>query len=116
MGDRELHLSILVSRGEMSLEREGIQLRRMPVRIGPEADIGDPGHTIHIVAPRGERTVTAVSPWRVALDGGSAIYADSTRDVLADTSAATPGNVRVGATDLGAILPDIKPGMSVYFY
>ncbi len=116
VGDRDLHLSVAIDRGEMDLEREGVELRRMAVRVGPEADVGSPPNRVHVAAPRGQRTVAAVAPWRITLDGGTTIYADSGRDLSGDAAPASPGNVRVGATDLQAILPDVKPGMSVYLY
>jgi hypothetical protein len=115
-GDRELHLSVAIDRGEMSLEREGVPLRVMPIRVGPDAVVGRGPGAVPVAAPRGQRTVASIGSWSITLDGGTQIYADSGHDVLSDGAGVTPGNVRVQATDLQAILPDVKPGMSVYFY
>lgn len=115
-GDRALHLSVALDRGEMYLEREGVRLRDIPVRVGPEAVIGHGSTAVHVAAPRGQRTIASVGPWSITLDGGTTIYADSGTDSLTAASTVTPGNVRVPATDLQAILPNVQPGMSVYFY
>jgi hypothetical protein len=115
-GDRELHLSVALDRGEMYLERDGIRLRAMPVRVGPEAVVGQGPSAAHVAAPRGQRTVASVGPWSITLNGGTTIYADSATDSLSSSAKVTPGNVRIPPTDLQAILPNVQPGMSVYFY
>jgi hypothetical protein len=115
-GDRALHLSVALDRGEMYLERDGIRLRAMPVRVGPEAVVGHGPNAVHVAAPRGQRTVASLGPWSITLNGGTTIYADSTTDSLGTSASVTPGNVRIPATDLQAILPNVQPGMSVYFY
>jgi len=99
----------------MYLEREGVRLRVMPVRVGPDAIVGQGAKAVPVAAPRGQRTVASISPWSIALDGGMKLYADSGRDSLPQMSV-TPGNVLLEATDLKAIIPDVKPGMAVYFY
>jgi hypothetical protein len=114
--DRDLHLSVAVDSGQMYLEREGVVLRTMPIRVGPEQVVGTPPDTARVAAPRGMRTVSSVADWSVTLDGGASIYATPGSDVLDDSLAVTPGDVRARATDLQAILPNLKPGMSVYFY
>lgn len=58
--DTDLHLSVAVDSGVMYLEREGALLREMPVEVGPEKRVGSPPDTMHIVAPRGARTVERV--------------------------------------------------------
>ena len=115
-GDRDLHLSVAVDSGEMFLEREGAQLREMPVRVGPEQLVGTRSDTVRVAAPRGMRTVASVDGWSVTLDGGTTIYAKPGSDALDDETPVTAGDVRARATDLQAILPNLKPGMSVYFY
>jgi len=115
-GDRDLHLSVAVDSGEMFLEREGALLREMPVRVGAEQLVGTPPDTVRVAAPRGMRTVSSVDAWSATLDGGTTIYAKPGTDSLDDSTAVTAGNVRARATDLQAILPNLKPGMSVYFY
>jgi hypothetical protein len=68
-GDKELHLAVAVDSGVMYLEREGALLREMPVRVGPERRVGVAPDTVHMVAPRGSRTVekilTGDSAWTV---------------------------------------------------
>jgi hypothetical protein len=53
----------------MYLEREGALLREMPVRVGPERRVGVAPDTVHMVAPRGTRTVERIlaadSTWSV---------------------------------------------------
>jgi hypothetical protein len=115
-GDRDLHLSVAVDSGEMFLEREGALLREMPVRVGGEQLAGTPPDTVRVAAPRGMRTVSSADSVSVTLDGGTTIYAVPGSDELNDSAGVTAGNVRARATDLQAILPNLKPGMSVYFY
>jgi hypothetical protein len=62
------------------------------------------------------RTVSSADSVSVTLDGGTTIYAVPGSDELNDSAGVTAGNVRARATDLQAILPNLKPGMSVYFY
>ena len=71
---------------------------------------------MHVAAPRGQRTVASIGPWSITLNGGTTIYADSTTDSLGTSASVTPGNVRITAPDLQAILPNVQAGMSVYFY
>lgn len=115
-GDRDLHLSVAVDSGAMYLEREGALLREMPVRVGGEQMAGTPPDTVRVAAPRGMRTVSSADSTSVTLDGGTTIYAVPGSDDLSDSAGVTAGNVRARATDLQAILPNLKPGMSVYFY
>jgi hypothetical protein len=115
-GDRALHLSVAMDRGEMYLELEGVRLRAMPIAVGPEQLVGSPSMQVPVAAPLGQRTVTAVGKRTVTLNGGTTIYADSGQDDLTTPGGPTPGNVRVRDGDLEAILPNVKPGMTVYFY
>jgi hypothetical protein len=115
-GDRDLHLSVAVDSGEMLLEREGAVLRAMPVRVGGEQLAGTAPDTVRVAPPRGMRTVASADSTSVTLDGGTTIYAVPGSDELNDSAGVTAGNVRARATDLQAILPNLKPGMSVYFY
>ena len=68
-GDRELHLEVSVDSGRMYLEREGVLLRTMQVRIGPGRLVGTGPDTVRLVAPRGARTIervlTARDAWEV---------------------------------------------------
>jgi hypothetical protein len=64
-----------------------------------------------------ERTIRgALGPVAVLLNGGTVIYSPPTTGPLNDTSYVLPGSIRATAADLRAIAPNLKPGMSVYFY
>jgi hypothetical protein len=146
-GDKELHLSVSIDSGVMTLEREGALLREMPVQIGPERRVGTPPDTIHMAAPRGARTVEHVlsenDPWEVpawvyaerglpaapdrvlqgalgpaaiVLSGGTVIYAMPSVGPLNDSTYVLPGSVRARVEDIRAVAPNLKPGMTVYFY
>ena len=144
--DQALHLSVSLDSGVMYLERDGALLREMQVTVGPERRVGTPPDTVHVAAPRGKRTVErilgesdawtiprwvfvdrglapgdstlvgALGPAAIELDGGTVIYALPSVGPLNDSTYVLPGAVRVRATDLRAIAPDLHPGVPVYFY
>jgi hypothetical protein len=144
--DPTLHLSVSLDSSVMYLERDGALLREMPITIGPEKRVGTPPDTLHIAAPRGKRTVegllTAEDAWQVprwvfldrgippvdtplvgalgpaaiALDGGTVIYSLPSVGPLNDSGYVLPGAIRVRASDLNAIAPNLRPGVAVYFY
>ena len=144
--DPTLHLSVSLDSGVMYLQREGALLREMPITIGPERRVGTPPDTVHIAAPRGKRTVEqvldetdvwdvpawvytdrglpagetrlkgALGPVAVRLDGGTVIYSMPSVGPLNDSSYVLPGAIRVRANDLRAIVPNLRPGVAVYFY
>jgi hypothetical protein len=144
--DPTLHLSVSLDSGVMYLEREGALLREMPITVGPERRVGTAPDTVHIAAPRGKRTVEAVlgehdawdvpawvytdrgvpagetrlvgalGPAAIRLDGGTVIYSLPSVGPLNDSSYVLPGAVRVRANDLKAIVPNLRPGVAVYFY
>jgi len=65
----------------------------------------------------GERTLKgALGPVALLLNGGTVVYSMPSVGPLNDSSYVMPGSVRVGADDLAAIVPNLKPGMSVYFF
>jgi hypothetical protein len=65
----------------------------------------------------GDRTLTgALGPAAVLLNGGTVIYTMPTVGPLNDSSYVMPGSVRVRTEDLQAVVPNLKPGMTVYFY
>jgi hypothetical protein len=114
--DPRLHLSIAVDSGVMYLERDGALLRVMRVAIAPALIPGlkgSKGNGSAATLPLGQRTVQQViggdSP-ALVLNGDARIYAG------ADSDAVEAGSVRVDATDLRAILPNVNAGMTVYFY
>ena len=58
----------------------------------------------------------ALGAGAMILSGGTVIYGTPSAGPLADSAYVMPGAVRVGASDLRAIVPNITPGISVYFY
>lgn len=146
-GDLDLHLAVEVDSGRMLLEREGVLLREMRVRITPQQAEGLPAGDEVEVLPRGARTVerllTARDVWEVPpsaygrgglpvpadravrgalgrtaalLNDGMVIYAGPDTGLLADSSVAVPGSIRLSKSDLRAIAPNLVRGMTVYFY
>jgi hypothetical protein len=144
--DPALHLSVSLDSGVMYLERDGALLREMPITVGPEKRVGAPPDTVHIAAPRGKRTVEqlldendawevprwiysdrgippgderlkgALGPAAIVLDGGTVIYSLPSVGPLNDSTYVLPGSIRVRASDLKAIAPNVRPGVAVYFY
>jgi hypothetical protein len=139
----QLHLSIAVDSGRMYLTRDGAMLRDMRVEIVPDAvpavpddsaaDASSASHrhsaphmprvsheasdTVRNVRPRGERTIqevrtdsTGATPTVIILAGGTRIYGSN------DSVDVQPGDVRMQPADFKAILPNVSPGMTVYFY
>lgn len=106
-----LHLSISVDSGVMYLERDGARLRTMAVVVMPSMV---PGSDSSIpTLPKGERTIDQVvrdSGSVVTLNDGLRIYAGS------EDTAAAAGGIRISAGDMKAIMPNLVPGMLVYFY
>lgn len=67
--------------------------------------------------PPADRTLQgALGPAAVLLNGGTVIYTMPTVGPLNDSSYVMPGSLRVRTEDLQAVLPNLKPGMAVYFY
>jgi hypothetical protein len=59
-GDRELHLAVAVDSGRMYLERAGVVLREMAVRLGASRRPGAAPDSVRLATPRGTRTVVKV--------------------------------------------------------
>jgi hypothetical protein len=114
--EKKLHLSVAVDSGKMYLEREGAVLREMAAVIGPEGTVSNGADSIPIAVPRGERSVVAVDNKGITLDGGTVILASDAASVVQDSTALPPGSVRISRNDLRAIMPNLNPGMRVYFY
>jgi hypothetical protein len=67
--------------------------------------------------PGAERTIKgALGPAAVVLSGGTVIYSMPSVGPLNDSAYVLPGSIRARAADLKAILPNLKNGMTVYFY
>lgn len=58
----------------------------------------------------------ALGPIAIMLDGGAVIYSTPQGGPLGDSLYLLPGAIRARAEDLRAILPNLTPGMRVYFY
>ncbi len=114
--EKNLHLSVSVDSGKIYLEREGAVLREMAAAFGPETKISNGSDSIPVVVPRGERTVARISDEGIALEGGTLIAPSDAESVAADKNPIPPGGVRIARTDLKAIMPNLTPGMRVYFY
>src|SRR5262245_4741624 len=104
-GDRQLHLSVNIDSGHMILERDGVVLRDMPVRLGPERFRGATGDSAISVQVLGQRTVrrvfSAADSW------------DVPRVVFADRGIPVPDSRRIrGALGDDAIL--LTEGVVVY--
>lgn len=69
------------------------------------------------VAVPGDRTLAgALGPAAVLLSGGTVLYTMPTVGPLNDSSYVMPGSIRARTEDLEAVVPNLKPGMTVYFY
>lgn len=91
-GDREMHLSVSIESGRMTLERDGALLREMPVELGKARVVGVAPDTVHIVPPLGARSVERLlgpkEPWEVP----AWVYADRGLPIPQErTSAASVG-------------------------
>jgi hypothetical protein len=58
----------------------------------------------------------ALGPYAVVLSGGAVLYSMPTVGPLNDSAYVLPGSVRVPAKDLEAIVPNLRPGMTVDLY
>jgi hypothetical protein len=60
VGEAGLNLAVSADQRAMYLQREGAQLREMPVKIGPEATVGTPPDEVRLAPPLGKRVVVRV--------------------------------------------------------
>jgi hypothetical protein len=113
-GDERLHLSVSLDSGRMHLEQQGAVLRTSNIEIGPDQWVHHAADdSVLVSAPRGARTIERIlGDSALALSGGTLLYARS----AGDSAAAVPGSVRLGASDLRVLLPNLKVGQRVYFY
>jgi hypothetical protein len=104
-GDKQLHLAVNVDSGRMILERDGIVMREMRVKLGPERFRGATSDTSIAVQSLGQRTVQ-----RVLKEGDSW---DVPRTVFNDRGLPIPESRRVkGALGDNAIV--LTEGTVVY--
>jgi len=114
--EKTLHLAVALDSGRIYLEREGLVLREMAALFGPEKGVTPGSDSLPVVIPRGQLTVARLDNNKIVLEGGNAIEAATTDVASADTTPISPGNVRIGLTDMKAIQPNLTRGMRVYFY
>jgi hypothetical protein len=112
--EKSLHLSIAIDSGKVYLERDGAVLREMPVAFGPEAKVGP--DSIPVVVPRGEKSVVTADESGITLDGGTVIKPTDAASLVQDTAPIPPGTLRIRRADLVAIVPNLRPGVRVFFY
>jgi len=60
VGEKGLNLAVSSDKGAMVLQREGAQLREMPVRIGPESTVGTRPDQVRLAPPLGKRVIVQV--------------------------------------------------------
>jgi phosphoribosylamine--glycine ligase len=82
-----------------------------PALLECNARLGDP--EAQVILPR---LAGALGPAAIRLDGGTVIYSLPSVGPLNDSSYVLPGAIRVRASDLKAIVPNLRPGVAVYFY
>ena len=75
-GDPGLHLSVSIDSGTMLLERDGALLREMRVEVGEERLVGTPPDTLHVVKPRGARSIERVLGAREAWEVPRWVFTD----------------------------------------
>jgi hypothetical protein len=110
--DTTLHLDVEVDSQRMYLERDGVILRSMPVRVGIAPD------SLRTIAHLGSQWMSTITPDTITLDNGTLIYGDpgSPGDSITDSTSVSPGNVRVRSTDLESIALALQPGNTADFY
>lgn len=114
--EKSLHLSVSVDSGKIYLERDGAVLREMAAMFGADGKFSNGTDSIPVVVPRGQRTVAKFSDGGIVLEGGTVLAPSDANPLASDTNPIPPGGVRISRTDLKAILPNLSPGMRVYFY
>lgn len=66
--------------------------------------------------PSDRRVAGALGATAVVLSGGTVIYALPSGGPLSDSSYVLPGAIRARQADIKAIVPNLAPGTTVYFY
>lgn len=69
-----------------------------------------------LAVPAERAVIGGLGPVAVLLDGGAVIYSQPAGGPLADSGYVMPGSVRARAEDLRAVVPNLAPGMRIYFY
>jgi hypothetical protein len=82
--DRKLNLAISLEKGTMDLQREGAELREVPVEIGPEVSVGPTPGARKVTPPLGRRRVAAVVDGTHAWEVPAWVYAHRGQPAPAD--------------------------------
>jgi hypothetical protein len=69
-----------------------------------------------IAEPQDRTLKGALGPVAIVLNGGTVIYSMPSVGPLNDSAYVMPGSLRAKAADLRAVAPNLKPGLTVYFY
>jgi hypothetical protein len=145
-GEPGLNLAVSIEDGKMYLQREGARLREMPVKVGPETRVGPGGGAVLAAPRGKRAVLEVLGPgdayelpawaWSarglpvpaqrarpgvlgkvgLVLSGGTVIYSTPAGPPLDAPDYVLPGSVRAEASDLEAILENLRPGMPVYFH
>lgn len=105
VGEKGLNLAVSGEKGAMYLQREGAQLREMPVKIGPEAMIGTPPNEVRLAPPLGKRVVVRVVDSSYAWDVPAWVWTQRGQ---------TPAGSRRVAGALGPIALILDGGTVIY--
>lgn len=100
---------VVTPRGARSVERV----------LGPKDPWEVPGWVFRdraIPTPSERRIAGVLGSGALVLSGGAVIYALPDSGLLADSAYVLPGAVRLSRSDMRAIVPNITPGVTVYFY
>jgi len=100
---------MVIPRGQRTVERilQGSDTWELPRWL--YADRGLP-------VPADRSSKGGLGPVSLVLTGGTVVYSMPTVGPLADSAYVMPGAVRARSADLKAIAPNLKPGMTIYFY
>ena len=143
-GEPALNLAVSVDEGRMYLQRVGARLRDMTGKVAPETRLGeglvlaaprgkravvqvlhgDDAYELPAWAwsargmpvPASRAAAGALGPVAFVLSGGTVIYSAPAPAPLDAPAYVLPGSVRAEASDLQAILENVRPGMPVYFH
>ena len=112
--DERLHLAVSIDSARLHLAQQGAVLRTSTIEIGRDAWLRTgPRDSLHIVAPRGTRTIERViGDTAFAINGGTLVYARGSND----TSPVLTGSVRLEAAEFKVLAPNLRVGQRVYFY
>lgn len=100
---------IVVPRGQRTVEKilDGNDVWELPRWVFTERGVA---------VPADRKLKGGLGPVALVLNGGTLVYSLPTAGPLADSAYVMPGAIRGKREDFKAILPNLKPGMTIYFY